>query len=81
MKTGYPGDNLSWLHPIGQFSTLGFYVAIATIDAEGVPLIHGLGAVIFFITLYIIGVYSTIIMRDMYTWQTSIMSRNSLLLK
>jgi len=67
-KIGYPGDNLSWLYPIAQFSILGFYGAIATIDAKGTPAIHSIGAVLFFIILYIIAVYSTIVIRDMYHW-------------
>ena len=67
-RIGYQGDTISWLYPIAQFSILGFYGAIATIDAKGTPFIHGLGAVVFFIILYILSVYSTIVIRDMYSW-------------
>jgi len=80
-RIGYPGETFSWLHPIAHFSVLGFYGAIATIDAKGTPFIHGLGAVVFFIILFIVAVSSTIVIKDMHSWQTSIMNRNSLLIK
>ena len=60
---------------------LGFYGAIATIDESKRPPIHGIGAVFFFILLYIISTSLTLVIRDIRAWDTTITSRTSILLK
>ena len=62
-RTSYPFGIEAWLHPWGQGSVIGFYCAIGTIDGNGYPSIHGIGAVIFFIILYILSVVITLVVR------------------
>jgi hypothetical protein len=80
-KTGYPGPTFHYLYYWGEASVLGFYGAIATIDASKRPPIHGIGAVFFFILLYVISTSLTLVIRDIRAWDTTITSRASIILK
>lgn len=80
-RTAYPGDIYSWMLPLGQLSTLGFLAAIGTIDANGYPIIHDIGAVFFFIVLFLIAMTVTLVLRDMHAWDPSVISRKSYLAK
>lgn len=80
-QSNYPGPLFLFLNPLGQASVLGFYGAIATIDGAGLAPIHAPGAIFFFVLLFIITVALTLVMRDMHSWDTSIISRRSIQLK
>jgi hypothetical protein len=80
-KTAYPGPIFGELYFWGEASVLGFYGAIATIDGLDRPAIHGIGAVFFFIMLYVISTSISIVMRDMHEWDSASISRNSTMLK
>jgi hypothetical protein len=56
-------------------SVLGFLAAIGTIDGDGYPDIHSIGAVFFFIVLFLIVVSSTIVLRNMNHWDSTVLSR------
>lgn len=64
--TEYPGSIYSWMLPIGQVSTLGFLAAIGTIDGNGYPIIHDIGAIFFFIMLFLLAVTITLVVRDIH---------------
>ncbi len=80
-RIGYPGSVYGWLLPLGQISTLGFLAAIGTIDGNGYPIIHDIGAVFFFIILFLIAMIITLVVRDMHFWDPSAINRNSFLSK
>lgn len=67
--------------PVGQISTLGFLAAIGTIDGNGYPIIHDIGAVFFFIMLFLLAMVITLTIRDMHEWDPSAITRSSILYK
>lgn len=67
--------------PLAQISVWGFLAAIGTIDAKGYPAIHSIGAIFFFIVLFILAMYLTLVAKDMREWDTTFCSRKSILLK
>ena len=66
------------LLPLAQVSVWGFLAAIGTIDARGYPAIHSIGAVFFFIVLFVLAIYLTIVIKDMHEWDTTFCSNNSI---
>ena len=62
-------------------SIVGFYCAIGTIDGAGYPSIHGIGAVFFFIVLYILSGAMTIVMRELHNWDATILNKTSITIK
>ena len=80
-ETGYPGNTELWLIKLGQWSVLGYYGAIATIDGGNLPMLHIIGAIFFFIFLLLITGTMTIILIDMHSWSASVISRGSLFIK
>lgn len=76
-RTKYPGSVYGGLLRLSQISTLGFLAAIGTIDGLGYPIIHDIGAVFFFIILFVLSVLVTLIVRDMYDWDPSAITRSS----
>lgn len=80
-KSKYPGPIFYFLYPIGEASVLGFYAAIATIDGNGLPHIHTIGATFFFVSLFIITFTVTITMRDIHRWDSSIINLSSVKVK
>ena len=62
-------------------SVVGFYCAIGTIDGAGYPAIHGIGAVFFFIILYLTSGAITIVMREMHEWDYTAFSKKSIVVK
>lgn len=81
VRIEYPGDIYSWMLPLGQISTLGFLAAIGTIDGNGYPIIHDIGAVFFFVVLFLLAVTITLVLRDMHSWDPTVLNRTSYLLK
>lgn len=59
----FPYGTEAWLYKWALASVVGFYCAIGTIDSAGYPSIHGIGAVFFFIILYIVAGAITIVLR------------------
>lgn len=72
---------MSWLYPIAQISVFGFFAAIGTIDGAGYPNIHSIGAVSFFIILFVLALNITLLVRDIYKWDPSAINYNSVLQK
>ena len=62
-ESQFPFTIEEWVFPVAQASIIGFYCAIATIDGKGTTPIHGPGAVIFFIILFICVGYITFVLR------------------
>ena len=77
----YPHSTEQWLHLLGQLSILGFYGAVSTIDGGNLPLIHIIGALFFFLLLFLISSVVTVVLREMHRWSTSVIGRGSMLLK
>lgn len=65
------------MHPLAQASVLGFLAAIATIDGAGYPALHSIGAVFFFVVLYLVAAVVTLVARDMHEWDSTVMNRTS----
>jgi hypothetical protein len=80
-RIGYPGDIYEWMLPLGQVSTLGFLAAIGTIDGDGYPVIHDIGAVFFFIILFFLATIITLVVRDIHSWDSTAVTRTSYLSK
>ena len=55
--------------------------AMGTIDGGGYPNLHTISAVFFFIMLFIIVMTQTIVLRDMYLWDSTVLSRKSIMIK
>ncbi len=55
--------------------------AMGTIDGGWYPLLHDISAVFFFIVLFILVITHTIVLRDMYNWDPSVMSKTSCWIK
>lgn len=56
---------------------MGFYCAIGTIDGAGYPSIHGIGAVFFFVVLYVVAGAVTIVLREMHNWDPTALAGRS----
>ena len=66
---------------MSELSILGFFAAVATIDTAGTGDLHTVGAVFFFIVLYLSVLNYTVIMRRMHQWDTSFMTQSSYWIK
>ena len=80
-ETGFPYKMEKWLFPVAQVSVLGLYFATATIDGAGTTAIHGPGAVIYFIVLFICVGYITFILHQVRWWYTPSISIFSMTIK
>ena len=76
-RTGYPGSDLGWLYPICFVSVFGVFVALGTIDGNGTGWAHTVGAVFFFIMLYVLNLNITVTVRDIFKWDPSSVSPSS----
>jgi hypothetical protein len=56
-------------------------IAMGTIDGAWYPDLHTNSAVFFFLMLFIIVMTKTIVIYDMYQWDTSFMVKRSLIIK
>lgn len=56
-------------------------IAMGTIDGAWYPDLHTISAVFFFLMLFIIVMTKTIVIYDMYQWDTSFMVKRSLIIK
>lgn len=77
----FPYSTEQWLHPLGQLSILGFYGAVSTIDGGKLPLIHIIGALFFFLMLFVISSVVTVVLREMHKWSSWVIGRRSILIK
>lgn len=59
----------------------GFQIAMGTIDGNGYPDLHTNSAVFFFVMLFLIVMTQTIVIRDMYKWDSSVLSQKSYFIK
>lgn len=80
-RIDYPHTTYNYLHYICQASVWGFQIAMGTIDGNGYPDLHTDSAVFFFLMLFILVLTKTIVIRDMYRWDTSFISTRDLWLK
>ena len=62
-------------------SVIGYLIAIGTIDNSGTGDAHTVGAVFFFIILFILIMLKTILIIKMRNWDTTFMGRNSYISK
>jgi hypothetical protein len=77
----FPYSTESWIAPWAIISVGGFYCAIGTIDGAGYPDIHTIGAVFFFIVLFVTAGAITFVLREMRKWNSSCISRKSIMVK
>ncbi len=77
----FPHSTEEWLHLLGQLSILGFYGAVSTIDGGNLPLIHIIGALFFFLMLFLISSVVTVVLMEMHKWCTTVIGSGSILLK
>jgi len=56
-------------------------IAMGTIDGMWYPDLHTNSAIFFFLTLFLIVMTQTLVLRDMYLWDSSVISRNSYIIK
>ncbi len=54
---------------------------MGTIDGNWYPDLHTNSAIFFFVTLFLIVITQTIVLRDMYLWDSTVLSRKSYLVK
>ena len=80
IRVGFPPPQ-QYLFYLAEFSILCYGVTIGTIDGKSTGSLHGPCAVIFFVILLAVIVNLTIYMGRMRSWNTSVMSRCSLILK
>jgi hypothetical protein len=80
-RTNYPHTIYSHVYYIGQLSVWGYMIAMATIDGAWYPDLHTDSAVFFFLMLFIIVMTKTIVIHDMYQWDSSVISKKSLTIK
>lgn len=80
-KTGYPYGVESWLYKWAIASVIGFYCAIGTIDAAGIPTIHSIGAVFFFVILFLVAALMTVVIRELHNWDPRVVTGKSVMLK
>lgn len=62
-------------------SVIGFYCAIGTIDSAGYPSIHGIGAVFFFVILFLVAGVVTLVVRELHNWNPSLVTGRSVTVK
>lgn len=79
--TNYPFSVEKWLFKWAVASVIGFYCAIGTIDSAGYPSIHGIGAVFFFVILFLVAGVITFVMRELHNWNTFIIAGRSITIK
>ena len=60
---------------------LSYGITIGTIDGKGTGKLHGINAVIFFIVWLVTVVNVTVYMNKLRSWDCSVMSRCSLIMK
>lgn len=80
-RIDFPDSTEQWLKKWALLSVIGFYCAIGTIDGAGYPDIHSIGAVFFFIVLYVTAGAITIVMREMHSWDTTSFTKKSITVK
>ena len=80
-KIDYPEGTNQWLKKWALISVFGFYCAIGTIDGAGYPSIHSIGAVSFFIVLFVTAGAITLVMKDMHDWNSTSFNRTSIWVK
>ena len=80
-RIGFPFSTEQWLKKWSLLSVIGYYCGIATIDGAGYPNILIIGAIGFFIVLFLTTGAITIVMREMYMWDTTSFSRTSIWVK
>lgn len=56
-------------------------IAMGTIDGNWYPDLHTNSAIFFFVTLFVIVMTQTIVIREMYQWDSTMISRKSYLIK
>lgn len=56
-------------------------IAMGTIDGGWYPDLHTISAVFFFLILFIIVMTKTLVIWDMYQWDTSFISKKSVVIK
>jgi hypothetical protein len=56
-------------------------IAMGTIDGKWYPDLHTNSAIFFFVTLFVIVMTQTLVIRDIYQWDSTIISRKSYLIK
>ena len=56
-------------------------IAMGTIDGKWYPDLHTNSAIFFFVTLFVIVMTQTIVIREMYQWDSTMISRKSYLIK
>ena len=66
---------------IAESSMLSYGITIGTIDGKGTGKLHGINAVIFFIVWLVTVVNVTVYMNKLRSWDCSVMSRCSLIMK
>lgn len=54
---------------------------MGTIDGKWYPDLHTNSAIFFFVTLFLIVMTQTLVLRDMYLWDPTVISRKSYLIK
>jgi len=69
------------LYYIGQVSVWGYMIAMGTIDGKWYPDLHTNSAIFFFVTLFVIVMTQTLVIREIYQWDSSIISRKSYFIK
>ena len=80
-KIGYPGSTYSYMYWPTILSVIGYELVMGTIDGGGTGNVHTIGAVYFFIMLYLMVMNVTIVCSKMREWDSSFMSYSSLLQK
>jgi hypothetical protein len=56
-------------------------IAMSTIDGAWYPDLHTNSAIFFFLTLFMIVITQSIVVRDLYHWDSTVISRKSYLIK
>ena len=56
-------------------------IAMGTIDGAWYPDLHTNSAIFFFLTLFIIVITQSLVVRDLYHWDSTVISRKSYLIK
>lgn len=79
-KSGFPQMNNGYYYFM-LVGLLGFCIATQSIDGKSNGPLHTPSAVIFFLILEIYIVYTTLYIRRLHQWDSSIISARSLLLK
>ena len=64
-----------------QISVIGYLMAIGTIDNGGTGNFHTVGAVFYFITLFLAVIGQTYVIHDMRRWDVSCVSWKSYIMK